>query len=265
MKILTLNCHSWQEEKQIEKIKYLANIIKEKKYDVITLQEVSQKVDSEYIENSSILKEDNYAVVLLNELKSIGITDYKMVWDFSKIGYEIYEEGACILTKHNIVESESRYVSKNCDIKNWKSRKIIKASLDYKGEILDVYSAHLGWWDDEQEPFKYQADNLIKMISNEKKSIIAGDFNNNANISNEGYDYLVSKGFKDTYKFASTKDSGVTVKGNIDGWEENKIDLRLDIIFTNFDVKINSSNVIFNGLNKRIISDHFGVELELNI
>lgn len=113
MKILTLNCHSWQEEKQIEKIKYLANIIKEKKYDVITLQEVSQKVDSEYIENSSILKEDNYAVVLLNELKSIGITDYKMVWDFSKIGYEIYEEGACILTKHNIVESESRYVSKN--------------------------------------------------------------------------------------------------------------------------------------------------------
>ena len=42
MKLLTLNCHSWQEENQIEKIKYLAKIIKEKQYDVIALQEVSQ-------------------------------------------------------------------------------------------------------------------------------------------------------------------------------------------------------------------------------
>ena len=46
MKLLTLNCHSWQEENQIEKIKYLAKIIKEKQYDVIALQEVSQNIDS---------------------------------------------------------------------------------------------------------------------------------------------------------------------------------------------------------------------------
>ena len=29
MKLLTLNCHSWQEDNQIEKIKYLAKIIKD--------------------------------------------------------------------------------------------------------------------------------------------------------------------------------------------------------------------------------------------
>ena len=46
MKLLTLNCHSWQEDNQIEKIKYLAKIIKEKQYDVIALQEVSQKINS---------------------------------------------------------------------------------------------------------------------------------------------------------------------------------------------------------------------------
>ena len=45
MKLLTLNCHSWQEDNQIEKIKYLAKIIKEKQYDVIALQEVSQKIN----------------------------------------------------------------------------------------------------------------------------------------------------------------------------------------------------------------------------
>ena len=28
MKLLTLNCHSWQEDNQLEKIKYLAKVIK---------------------------------------------------------------------------------------------------------------------------------------------------------------------------------------------------------------------------------------------
>ena len=40
MKLLTLNCHSWQEDNQIEKIKYLAKIIKEKQYDAEMTGEV---------------------------------------------------------------------------------------------------------------------------------------------------------------------------------------------------------------------------------
>ena len=49
LKILTLNCHSWQEEKQIEKIKYLAKVINENNYDVIAMQEVSQSIDSDIV------------------------------------------------------------------------------------------------------------------------------------------------------------------------------------------------------------------------
>ena len=45
MKLLTLNCHSWREENQLDKIKYLAKVISEEKYDVITLQEVSQRLN----------------------------------------------------------------------------------------------------------------------------------------------------------------------------------------------------------------------------
>ena len=45
MKVLTLNCHAWQEENQMEKIKHLAQVIKEKQYDVIALQEVMQLID----------------------------------------------------------------------------------------------------------------------------------------------------------------------------------------------------------------------------
>lgn len=59
MKLLTLNCHSWQEENQVEKIKYLASVIKKKQYDVVTLQEVSQSINSSYV--NSIIKKGEIA------------------------------------------------------------------------------------------------------------------------------------------------------------------------------------------------------------
>ena len=58
MKLMTLNCHSWQEENQIEKIKYLAKVIVKEKYDVIALQEVSQLKSSNKIKGN--IKEDNF-------------------------------------------------------------------------------------------------------------------------------------------------------------------------------------------------------------
>ena len=73
MKLLTLNCHSWQEDNQLEKIKYLAKVIKEKQYDVIALQEVSQKIESKNIDSK--IKEDNFASLLIKELNNID--EYK--------------------------------------------------------------------------------------------------------------------------------------------------------------------------------------------
>ena len=58
MKLLTLNCHSWMEENQLEKIKYLAEIINEKQYDVISFQEVSQSIEKSVV--SGDIKEDNF-------------------------------------------------------------------------------------------------------------------------------------------------------------------------------------------------------------
>ena len=66
MKLLTLNCHSWQEENQIEKIEYLAKVINDKDYDVIALQEISQSIDAESIDG--YIKENNFVLMLKNEL-----------------------------------------------------------------------------------------------------------------------------------------------------------------------------------------------------
>ena len=75
---------------------------------------------------------------------------------------------------------------------------------------INFFTCHLGWWNDEDEPFKNQVDNLMNKVDG--LSFIMGDFNNNAMIRNEGYDYLISKGLIDTYNIALEKDNGITVR-----------------------------------------------------
>ena len=185
------------------------------------------------------------------------------MWDYSHIGYDIYEEGIGILTRHPIVNTESFFISKGEDRSYWKTRKILKATVDIDGTETDFYTCHLGWWEDEEEPFKYQADKLLSKDSKDRLAFFMGDFNNNANVRNEGYDYMISKGLKDTFILAKEKDSGVTVKGKIAGWEENKVDMRLDIIFANKEISVKNSAVVFNGDNEAVISDHYGVEVTI--
>ncbi len=263
MKLLTLNCHSWQEENQMHKIKYLAEVINNKDYDVVALQEVSQLIESEVIEYP--LKKDNFAILLKQELDNYNKDKYSFYWDFSHIGFDKYEEGLAIFTKHKVIDNESFLITNSSDKNYWKTRKIVKSKISYKDKILNFYSCHLGWWNDVEEPFDYQVDNLLKKSEPNEYSFFMGDFNNNAFVRNEGYDYLISKGLKDLFVLANERDSGITVKGKIDGWDENKEKLRLDLVLSNNNIEVKTSKVIFNGKNKDIISDHFGVETIINI
>ena len=162
MKLLTLNCHSWQEHNQLEKIKIIANDIKEKSYDVIALQEVSQLIDEQSTDTK--VKTANFCFVLLNELNKLGTNNYKMVWDFSHIGFDVYKEGLALLTKHEIVKESSFFISKIQDTNHWKTRKIVGATININNTLMDFYSCHLGWWNDDDEPFKEQVDRLFENI-----------------------------------------------------------------------------------------------------
>ena len=264
MKLLTLNCHSWQEENQLDKIKYLAEVISEKNYDVIAFQEVSQSIGSKILNNN--IKEDNFVVLLKKELDKLSDSSYEFYWDFSHIGYDIYEEGLAIMTRHKFINNESFFITRGEDRTYWKTRKIIKSSIKIDDKEIDFYSCHLGWWNDEEEPFKYQADKLISSINGDKIKIFMGDFNNNAFVRNEGYDYLVKKNLIDLYLQGDIRDEySETVKGKIDGWEENREKLRLDLILSNKLLKVKYASVIFNDQNKEIISDHYGVELDIDL
>ncbi|NFD78341.1 endonuclease [Clostridium botulinum] len=263
MKILTLNCHSWQEEKQLEKIKYLAKVIYENNYDVIALQEVSQSINSKILFDN--IKEDNFAFILIKELEKLGENRFKILWDFAHIGYDKYEEGLAILTKHPIKEKKSFYISKSKDKNFWKTRKVIKCKIDYNNNPIYFYSCHLGWWDDEEEDFKFQANKLIEDLKQDETCILMGDYNNDAFLNNKGYDYIINNNFKDIYHLARSKDNGVTVIGDIDGWKGNTKNMRLDLILSNKNLKVEYCKVIFNGIRKEIISDHFGVEAKIEI
>jgi maltose 6'-phosphate phosphatase len=261
MRLLTLNCHSWQEENQMEKIKYLAQVIKEKSYDVIALQEVSQLINEEYEYDN--IKKSNFVSVLLKELKKIGVSEYTFVWGFSHIGYEIYEEGVAILTKHPIERAHTFFVSRGTDRNYWKTRTIVGATIIYNNQPISFYSCHMGWWHDEEEPFKFQSDTLLEKVNKSEPFFLMGDFNNSAFIREEGYDHLLSKGLYDTYNLSEEKDDGITVKGKIAGWSDNKQDLRIDLILTNRFFQVRYSHVIFNSVNKSVVSDHFGVETQI--
>ena len=259
MKLLTLNCHSWREENQLDKIKYLAKIIHENQYDVIALQEVSQHIESSFVNDK--IRTDNFVYVLLSELRAIGDSKYDYVWDFAHLGYDVYEEGVSIITKHPIINKESFYVSRSSSKHFWKSRKLVKTTISIDGKEADFISCHLGWWQDEEEPFNEQVDKLLEKINGDRTTFLMGDFNNNASVRKQGYDYLLSKGMFDTYDMADDRDEGITVKGDIDGWEENEEKLRLDLILCTKKIKVKSSKVIFNEKNKKIISDHYGLEV----
>lgn len=257
LKLLTLNLHAWLEENQEEKFRIISEFILNKNIDIIAFQEVNQNKDKKIVYGN--IREDNPSLIISDFLKKNGKT-YNFEWDWSHYGYDIYEEGISILTKHPIKSTESIYISNSKDPKFWKTRKVIKAELEIEGKIINAYSCHLGWLDDLEEPFENQMSKLNNFVKEKKNvSLIMGDFNNSDDT--EGYKIIKELGFKDMYA-KNESNPGFTVKEKIAGWEENDKFLRIDYIFSNQGCQTLESEVVFE---EKRVSDHFGVYVKISI
>ena len=90
-----------------------------------------------------------------------------------------------------------------------------------------------------------------------------GDFNTDAIGNKKDYENILAQGLFDTYIMAEKKDDGITVDKNIHGWDNDKAQKRLDYIFSNRELNVTESSVIFNNTNYPIISDHNGLEVTI--
>lgn len=275
MKLITLNIHSIVEYNYEEKLEKFAEMIAYLKPDIFVLQESNQSRDAEIVSEKELIgcvginmpiKKDNNAFAVSKLLRKKGL-NYNWYWNSAKQGYDIFDEGLAIFSLKPIENFEYFYMSNIKDYNNWKTRISVGITINDNGVKKSFYSVHFGWWNDEEENFKNQWENLQKHFENRNDEIIyvMGDFNSPSNVKNDGYDLVCSTGWYDMYEFAKNKDNGITVCDNIDGWKDKTIDengMRIDYIFSNKPIKMKYHNIVFNGINGDIISDHFGIIVE---
>ncbi len=262
MKLLTINTHSLIEVNYTQKLEEFIRAVEIEKPDIIAMQEVNQTADKKVVCNAeryfacdktAVIREDNHVYSVSRSLK-----EYYWTWLPIKKGYDKFDEGIALMSRSPIVKTDVITVSNITDYSNWKTRKLLGISVsDYPNDMF--FSVHYGWWNDCEEPFESQWNKTVSHMKKYDTVWLMGDFNNPAEIRNEGYDMIMKSNWYD-----STSENYTTASTKIDGWNdkhENKI--RIDFILCNKPRKFLSSKPIFDDKEYFVISDHFGVISEV--
>ncbi len=268
MKLLTLNTHSLVEEHYLEKLEAFVQATAEELPDVIALQEVNQTIAEMPIEPAQgyvpcakgiTIRQDNHVHSVAALLEQRGV-HYFWTWLPLKKGYDKYDEGIALMSRSPILETKIVQTSAIDDYNNWKTRKLIGICTEAAPDEW-FFSVHYGWWNDADEPFQGQWQRTQAALQHPQVWLL-GDFNSPAEVRGEGYDLIRHAGWHDSFLLAKKKDSGITVGHIIDGWKDKITDtdgMRIDQIWCSEERSIRSSEVIFNGINRSIVSDHYGV------
>jgi maltose 6'-phosphate phosphatase len=105
--------------------------------------------------------------------------------------------------------------------------------------IVNLFSVHTGWWDDEEEPFQNQYRNLLawaaEIAEPRGTTIFCGDFNVAAGSKMQEF-MTNGTGYSDQYALANADGlRDATIDGAIDGWESADGGQRIDYILMNDD------------------------------
>lgn len=273
MKLLTLNTHSLQEPDYLEKLARFAWTILELRPDLIAMQEVNQTMTAppappELLEgyvpaagHQIPLLADNHAMHTAHFLRNAGVR-CSWTWLPVKRGYGKYDEGLALLSLGApISDIDVLRLSCRDDYEDWRTRKALGVRLEGKADWF--YSIHTGWWAD---AFREQWEALEQGVSEKRRTApvwLLGDLNAPPHVKGESYDLIQSSGWADTYALAEERDDGITMRGPIDGWEDQRDGLRIDYILCSEAVSVASSQVVFNGVNGPVVSDHFGILAEI--
>ena len=279
--ILTLNLHTYQESNQYEKFNTIVELIAKMDVDFITFQECAQHRSSTIV--NGIIRKDNMALIITDKLKEKFDKEYSYVWDWAHYGWNVWEEGVAVLSKHPLVESDSRYISTNVSTSNITSRKTIYASYQMQSKSgvqigkINFFSVHNHWRTSETDNEQNNQITNIQNMVTEKDSLnpsivsfVCGDFNVNPTSSypwSEGYFNMINNNeyidsFLEIYSDANdipAKSIYNTIGGTYPG--------RIDYIFMQNkpNVKIIDSQIIFNNDVVESVSDHNGVLTKISL
>ncbi len=270
MKVLTLNTHSWMEENPHEKLSQLVDTLAEQACDVIFLQEINQLISSELVadapgyvavSDAPPIHVDNYALLLVTALRERGL-NYYWSWAYNHIGYGKYQEGVAILSLTPLKPKRLR-VSDSVDENDYRTRCVLIAQTTLAGHLYQLASVHLSWW---EKGFAKEWLRLEQALEKEQLPVIvAGDFNNP--VDGPGYQ-LVTSGplqLEDSHKQARVVSGNHTIQADIDGWEGNSHNLKVDYVMVSPGLSISLSQVVFDGTSTPQVSDHFGVLVTMDL
>lgn len=280
MKLLTLNTHSLLEEDYEQKLNWFLEAILREKPDIIALQEVNQTCDAPVLDTDQLagqypvpgciqIRQDNHAANIARRLRQQG-KECWWSWIPIKRGYGKYDEGVAVLSLGRPIRSVDAFpVSKSNDYNSWRTRAVL--GIQVEGLEDWFYCLHMGWWDDEVERFLDQWKTLNCCIASKRMCgtvWLMGDFNAPDTVHGQSYEHIVASGWFDTYAIAHCKDSGITVPGAIDGWKHRKVShmengMRLDYIWCSRKKEVRSSRIMFNGTKEPVVSDHFGILVDV--
>ena len=280
MKILTLNTRSLLDDDYQQKLGWFIEGILREMPDIIALQEVNQSASEEEIDVEMLegqypvpgcmqIRRDNHAAQVARRLRQAGLDCY-WAWIPIKLGYGKYDEGVAVLSIGRPIRCVDAFpISKTNDYHSWRTRAVL--GIQVEGIDDWFYSLHMGWWDDEVERFLDQWKTLNCCIMSKRMcgSVwLLGDFNAPDTVHGQSYEYIVASGWFDTYALAHLRDAGITVPGAIDGWRQRPVHnmengMRLDYIWCSRKREIRSSRILFNGIKEPVVSDHFGVLIDV--
>ena len=236
MKLITLNTHSLIEEHYEEKLHAFAEVIRKEKPDILAMQEVNQLACEEIWPDEKLpgfvrcrgfslpVRRGNHAARLAELLKDSGLS-YSWTWISAKMGYDRYDEGMAVFSLSPIADTDQFQISRSFDYHYWKTRRVLGIRTEADPDTW-FYTVHMGWWDDAEDPFAGQWEQLNQFLQEKgrldsgKNVWLLGDFNSPSAVSGEGYDCIRKAGWLDSYVLAAQKDDGATVDHVIDGWRD---------------------------------------------
>lgn len=255
LKVMVLNLHCYQEDRQDHKFSLIAKAIHEQAVDVVCFQEVAEHWNDGQGDWNS-----NAAHIINQRLKP----PMHLYTDWSHLGFDKYREGVAILSRYPLHHTHSRYVSDSQDAYSIHSRKVVMARVQvpYMGAV-NVFSAHLSWWEDGfQQQFQRLSEWAGSLLDESvTATLLCGDFNVAA--GSIGYKQVVSGNqYEDQYLAANHQGLFEKIFRVNDAHWGNWLadDYRIDYIFMNkhSGLQVTSARVLFTDWDYGQVSDHVG-------